>query len=97
MAVNIMMWHAVETLMACVFEGFVNTFAGSLSSGSLDGVADIAQFFGPVDIAIDSNATLFVVDALTIRRISSAGRRETGQGERGAVLEYLCWMLIRVA
>jgi hypothetical protein len=59
--------------------------AGSSTSGSRDGAAAEAQFFGPRGIARDSAGNTFVADEynFTIRRIASTGTVTTFAGTAG--------------
>jgi len=43
-------------------DGVVTTLAGSGTQGYLDGVGDVAEFFSPLDIAIDASGNLYVAD-----------------------------------
>jgi hypothetical protein len=51
----------------------VTTFAGSGTSGFVDGTGIAAQFLGPYGIAIDSSNNLYVRDTNTVRKITPAG------------------------
>ena len=51
--------------------GVVTTLAGSGTNGSINGTGTSAQFNYPSGVAIDSNGTIYVVDAFgyQIRKI----------------------------
>jgi DNA-binding beta-propeller fold protein YncE len=67
-------------------DGTVTTVAGSGPSGSngglVDGPADVARFFGPEGLTVDSQGNIFVADTLNnrIRRISPDGMVTTVAG-----------------
>lgn len=52
--------------------GLVTTFAGSGTSGTIDGTGITASFNSPGSITIDALGNLFVTDYFTIRKISSS-------------------------
>ena len=60
-------------LFNLIFIGLVTTFAGSTTSGSIDGVGTKAKFNQPLDIAI-TRGMLYLADALNnkIRGIISS-------------------------
>jgi sugar lactone lactonase YvrE len=61
--------------------GDVTTFAGNtLVAGHLDGPASVAQFDDPITVALDGGGTLYVFDAGTIRKITTAGEVKTLAG-----------------
>jgi len=55
-------------------DGAVSTFAGG-TSGSADGIGTVAQFKGPIGLAIDASGTLYVGDEQnsSIRKITTEG------------------------
>ena len=53
--------------------GVVTTFAGSGTSGFVDGTGTAAQFLSPYGMAIDSSNNLYVRDTNTVRKITPAG------------------------
>jgi len=65
----------------------VSTFAGSISSGSVDGNGSSASFKYPYGITVDSNGIVFVADSRNhiIRKINSTGYVSTfaGSGSYG--------------
>lgn len=69
------------------YTGIVTTFAGSGTSGYLDGAAMSAQFNNPEGVSVDSKGNVFVSDAFNnvIREISSAGSVSTVAGTQGAI------------
>jgi subtilisin-like proprotein convertase family protein/streptogramin lyase len=64
---------------------FTSTFAGSGSTGTVDGVGVTAEFNNPAGMAIDSQGNLFVADRVnnTIRKITAAGVVSTFAGIPG--------------
>lgn len=62
--------------------GDVTTYAGTGSSGFVDGIGSIAQFNSPSAIAIDAAGVLYVADLLnhSIRKIESGGMTTTIAG-----------------
>ena len=66
-------------------DGTVSTFAGTGVSGTLDGVADQAQFVSPAGIAIDIDGNVYVSDYgnYLIRKISIEGVVTTIAGSEG--------------
>jgi serine/threonine protein kinase/sugar lactone lactonase YvrE len=68
--------------------GLVSTFAGSTSSGLVDGIyPEAAYFFSPSGVAIDSSGNVYVADSWNqrIRKISPGGAVSTiaGSGKTG--------------
>ena len=64
-------------------DGVVTTIAGDGTSGFMDGPGTAAQFFGPVDVAIDGSGNIIVADFQNnrIRKISSGGVVTTIAGQ----------------
>ena len=64
-------------------DGVVTTIAGDGTSGFMDGPGTAAQFFGPVDVAIDGSGNIIVADFQNnrIRKISSGGVVTTIAGD----------------
>jgi sugar lactone lactonase YvrE len=62
--------------------GVVTTVAGSLTSGYVDGPADIAQFAGPNGAVVDKSGNIFLADedSNTIRKITPDGTVSTFAG-----------------
>lgn len=54
---------------AANFDVEVSHFAGSGGAGFNDGNKDSAKFFNPIDIAVDSRGSTFVLDAYSLRKI----------------------------
>ncbi len=69
-------------------DGLVSTFAGSGTSGTLDGNVLSAQFNGATGVCVDSFGTVFVADYFnnTIRKITTTGEVTTlaGNGTAGS-------------
>ncbi len=65
--------------------GVVTTFAGSTSSGSIDGTGTDARFSTPKFLTIDSQNNLYVTDSInhTVRKITNAGVVTTIAGLAG--------------
>ncbi len=63
-------------------DGTVTTIAGGNGSGTLDGPAEIAQFEGPTDVAIDPQGNIYVADCRghRIRRVTPEGMVTTVAG-----------------
>jgi sugar lactone lactonase YvrE len=67
--------------------GTVTTLAGSAGAlGSADGPANVARFWEPHGIAVDSSGTIWVVDSgnNTIRKITADGSVSTFAGQAGS-------------
>jgi sugar lactone lactonase YvrE len=69
--------------------GVVSTLAGAGTTGAADGDAGTAQFFNPMEVAVDVDGYVYVTDAWNqkIRRISPSGQVSTlaGTGVAGYV------------
>jgi gliding motility-associated-like protein len=69
--------------------GQVTTFAGSGSSGNINGTGKAASFGGPIDLAFDGSGNLYVTELINndIRKISPAGvvTAFAGDGSPGAI------------
>jgi sugar lactone lactonase YvrE len=67
----------------------VSTLAGSVNSGSVDGIGTAASFGWPLGVAVDSSGNVYVADAQNnkIRKITSSGAVTTLAGSQvgGAV------------
>jgi sugar lactone lactonase YvrE len=63
-------------------EGLVSTFAGTGSSGAIDGIGTAASFYKPQGIAVDSSGIIYIADSLNnkIRKITSDGSVTTFAG-----------------
>ena len=63
----------------------VSTFAGTSTTGSIDGDGITARFFGPFGIATDSTGNVYVADTYnnTIRKITPVGTVTTLAGAAG--------------
>ncbi|HKR67053.1 MAG TPA: Ig-like domain repeat protein [Thermoanaerobaculia bacterium] len=75
-----------DSIRKITTSGFVATFAGgSLNPGKSDGPVTAARFYRPSAIAIDSDGTLYIADAmnLTIRKITPDGVVTTIAGLAG--------------
>ena len=92
--------HAIRKITT---NGTVTTLAGSGIAGSADGKGALAQFNGPVGVAVDAEGVVYVADTYNdrIRRIAPDGTVSTlaggsapgfmdGQGGRGLV-RYADW------
>lgn len=68
--------------------GSVSTLAGSGSEGSANGAGEVAQFYYPMGVAVDSAGNVLVADfgGHRIRKVTPAGEVSTlaGSGARGA-------------
>jgi hypothetical protein len=67
--------------------GAVTTFAGTVGApGSADGTGSGAQFWAPLDVAVDADGNVYVADTYnhTIRKITAAGAVTTLAGTVGA-------------
>jgi streptogramin lyase len=76
--------HVIRKITAA---GVVTTFAGRMStSGSANGSGTSARFYYPVEVAVGSGGTLYVVDYENslIRKITSSGTVSTLAGTAGS-------------
>jgi hypothetical protein len=73
--------HIIRKISA---SGYVSTFAGSGSAGSIDGQGTSASFSEPNGIGIDYNGNLYVAHSNKIRKINNTGYVSTIAG-RGSV------------
>jgi sugar lactone lactonase YvrE len=69
--------------------GVVSTLAGSATRGYAEGVAAVAEFGNPQDVAVDASGNVYVADVENnrVRRVTPAGTVTTyaGNGEEGVV------------
>jgi streptogramin lyase len=75
-----------DTIRKITTAGVVTTLAGTaFSSGSTDGTASAAQFYGPQGVAVDGSGNVYVADTNnhTIRKITPAGVVTTLAGTAG--------------
>ncbi|MXZ46563.1 MAG: hypothetical protein F4Z08_06185 [Chloroflexi bacterium] len=72
-------------------DGTVTTIAGDNGNGFRDGPADVAQFWGPSDVAIAPDGSIYVADRLNrrIRRVTPDGMVTTvaGTGPSGHAVD----------
>ena len=79
--------HAIRKISS---EGQVSTVAGNGLFGLTDGKVQLAQFYNPSDIAIDSKGNLYVADTLNhvIRKIARDGSVTTLNKPSERLIEY---------
>ncbi|MCB9739712.1 MAG: SMP-30/gluconolactonase/LRE family protein, partial [Deltaproteobacteria bacterium] len=72
--------HRIRRVKA---DGTTDTFAGSGTTGFLDGTATVARFQQPADVALAVNGTLYVADRMNhrIRAIAADGSVTTAAGQ----------------
>ncbi|MEI6714269.1 MAG: HYR domain-containing protein [Verrucomicrobiota bacterium] len=79
--------NSLDKIRKITSEGVVSTFAGSGSSGSVDGTGTAASFNSPHGVCVDGSGNVYVADIYSnkIRKITSAGVVSTlaGSGVAG--------------